>query len=230
MQHSQLMSPLMTEPAFRQSTVTQPDQTSLPCEHRWVHPAERSCAALPQGEVRPFCAEEHCGLKAHEATWQTSQFSGYEFRGLLLGEVRYCPVCQASVERPVKFATALRHVVEQLLCPQPAQDAYVQAALSLAAWAQSHLPVQLGISTAPLSQGQLDMDAPFSVQSDWRKVGQELRQRRERAGLTRMQLGCMAGIADSTIRNFETGRHRPTRGTILRLATVSALRTASVPE
>ena len=55
---------------------------------------------------------------------------------------------------------------------------------------------------------------------DW---GLRLRLRRESAGLTRSQLAALAGVADSTIRNLETGRHRPTRPIVMRLQAVPAL-------
>lgn len=45
-----------------------------------------------------------------------------------------------------------------------------------------------------------------------------LRQKRELLGLTRVQLAALAGVADSTIRNIETRRHRPSTWTLHRLA------------
>lgn len=46
---------------------------------------------------------------------------------------------------------------------------------------------------------------------------------REAAGLTRRQLGEQTGVAIETIRNFETGRCRPTAWTMLRLLTSPAM-------
>lgn len=57
-----------------------------------------------------------------------------------------------------------------------------------------------------------------------RAWGLILRRRREAASLTRAQLAVLADVADSTIRNIETGRHAPTRSVVLRLQGVSALR------
>ena len=59
---------------------------------------------------------------------------------------------------------------------------------------------------------------------DSRAWGLLLRRRREEADLTRAQLAALAGIADSTIRNIETGRHAPTRTIVLRLQAVPALK------
>lgn len=56
-----------------------------------------------------------------------------------------------------------------------------------------------------------------------REWGARLRTRREAGGLTRDQLARLAGVADSTIRNLETGRHRPTRQILMRLQSVPDL-------
>lgn len=45
---------------------------------------------------------------------------------------------------------------------------------------------------------------------DAAEYGRVLRHRRERLDLTRAQLAVSSDVADSTIRNVETGRHRPT--------------------
>jgi DNA-binding XRE family transcriptional regulator len=46
---------------------------------------------------------------------------------------------------------------------------------------------------------------------------------RDRAGLSRAQLGSMACLSDSTIKNIEVAKHPPTRRTCLRLVGVSCL-------
>src|SRR5688572_3632042 len=51
-----------------------------------------------------------------------------------------------------------------------------------------------------------------------------LRERREAAGLTRAGLAARAGISETTIKNLETGRHPPTRSSLLRLLSVPELR------
>ena len=47
--------------------------------------------------------------------------------------------------------------------------------------------------------------------------GQQIRRMREELGLTRPQLSTLTGVADSTIRNIETNRHRATRPVINRV-------------
>jgi DNA-binding XRE family transcriptional regulator len=47
--------------------------------------------------------------------------------------------------------------------------------------------------------------------------GKAVRFAREKAGLTRLDLSARASIADSTIRNIETGRHKPTHPIRVRL-------------
>ena len=59
---------------------------------------------------------------------------------------------------------------------------------------------------------------------DHRAWGVQLRRRREDLGLTREQLAELAGVAASTIRNTETGRHAPTRKIALSLQAVPALK------
>ncbi len=55
------------------------------------------------------------------------------------------------------------------------------------------------------------------------KWGQQLRQRREGAGMTRGQLAVRASVAESTIRNLETGRHKPTLAVLMRLQALPEL-------
>lgn len=173
-------------------------------------------------ERAALCDENHRALKTDEAAWQAARFGGYQPLGFLLGELRYCPVCESGVVRLVRFTTALLHVLDHLLCPQRPGEIYVRAASALAAWAERHLPGQLGVAASP---APVDQSAICDRrEDDWRQLGQELRQWRERAGLTRSQLSALTGIADSTIRNYETGRHRPTINTLHRLCTVAALR------
>lgn len=216
----------MTEPAFKKSAMTYPNPILGRHDRGRVHPAESSLSVSPGKEPLRLCDDNHSGMKAHEATWQAARFGGYQPDGLLLWEIRYCAACQSSVVRPVKFTVALLHVLEQL-CPREPREIYVHAASTLASWAQGQLPAQLGVSTASLTQAHPDADAVSTGVSDWRRLGHALRRRREQAGLTRMQLSSMAGVADSTIRNYETGRHRPTRSTLRRIVAVPAFRAAS---
>lgn len=59
-------------------------------------------------------------------------------------------------------------------------------------------------------------------------LGALVRELREAAGLTRQNLQDQIGVAASTIRNFETGRHAPTAWTLRRLMKSPAM--ASLPE
>lgn len=62
---------------------------------------------------------------------------------------------------------------------------------------------------------------------DWRKWGSStLRAQRQAQGLTREELARRAGVSDATIRNLETGRHRPHNRIVLRLCSALHL---SVP-
>jgi len=56
-----------------------------------------------------------------------------------------------------------------------------------------------------------------------RKWGEDLRVQRENAFLTRKQLASLSGVSEWTIRNVETGSHRPTAKVIKRLVKVEAL-------
>ena len=64
--------------------------------------------------------------------------------------------------------------------------------------------------------------------SECKAWGHTLRTLREAAHLTRMQLAAMAGVADSTIRNLETGRNLPSRLSYQRLLAVPAIQTRSI--
>lgn len=75
---------------------------------------------------------------------------------------------------------------------------------------------------APLNEPEKHEESPTS---DWpidnKSFGLMARARREVARLTRAELATRAGIADSTLRNVETNRHRATASVRRRL--VSAL-------
>ena len=188
----------------------------------WHQTMERDPSA--GGDARPdsLCADDHGALRADDAAWLAARFGGYQPLGCLLGELRFCPACDAGVVRLIRFSVALRQVLDHLLRPQRPDECFVHAATVLSAWAQSSLPKQLGIAAPPDEESPL---CDLSSVSDWRRLGQELRQRRERAGLSRAQLSALCGVADSTIRNCETGRHRPRSYTLRRLRAVPVLGT-----
>lgn len=86
------------------------------------------------------------------------------------------------------------------------------------------MPPQLGIASLSGPRAWIDGLSLPDERTDWRRFGLALRQRREAAGLTREQLSSLAGIAHTTLRNIETGRHRPTARILRRLVAVPALR------
>lgn len=189
---------------------------------------ERSMAAIVRcAEQGTLCDDNHHVLKSQEAAWQAAQFSGYQPLGFQLGEQRCCPICDSSVVRLVSFRAALGDLLDHLLAPHRPDDVYVHSASMLVEWAQSNLPGQLGISADRPSPAEITSPGPGSGHGEVQQIGQELRKRRECAGLTRSQLSRLAGVADSTIRNYERGRHRPTHRTIRRLSSVQALRLCS---
>lgn len=55
------------------------------------------------------------------------------------------------------------------------------------------------------------------------KLGRLLRDRREKAGLSRKALGRLAKLSDATVKFIETALHAPSRATCLRLLSVAAL-------
>lgn len=187
-------------------------------------PPEAASDEATTAEPRPLCADNHRAMKASEADWQAATFAGYQPLGRKLGELRTCPHCQSTVLRPQRFTVALRELFDRLLGPAPRTAVHILSARMLAAWAMQNLPTELGTiaehAARPEEELLLDVDEP----QDWLKLGRDLRARRERAGLSRGTLGRISGIADSTIRNLETGRHRPSSSTMQRLSSVPALR------
>lgn len=63
-------------------------------------------------------------------------------------------------------------------------------------------------------RAETEPSRPVSARLEWpyspEEFGLAVRERREHAGLTRAQLSALSGVADSTIRNLEVHRHRPT--------------------
>ena len=67
--------------------------------------------------------------------------------------------------------------------------------------------------------------------AQWAQFGRLLRDKRNAAGLSRVQLARRAKISDATIKFIETARHPPSRATLIRLIGVSdlKLRWADIP-
>ena len=171
-----------------------------------------------------LCDDDHHLLTSHERTWRAAHFAGYRAVGDLLYEHRHCPRCKATISRPTRFIDALCLLLAELQSPQQPSEIVTRSASLLLSWAGSNLPMCLGLASLPNHRAQAD-DLPQSDErTDWRQFGLDLRQRREAAGLTREQLCTLAGIAHATVRNIETGRHRPTARILRRLVAVPALR------
>lgn len=173
-----------------------------------------------------LCEDNHRVLKSHEAAWGAAEFGGYRRIGRLLGEVRDCPACGSSILRLVPFTDALASLLECLLPPHQPGEVHIQSARMLISWAQANLSDELGVTIeAPLRP--LASSHAVSGDIEWQNAGRELRERRERAGLTRAALSALTGIADSTIRNYETGRHRPRSDTLHRVLVLPALQSGA---
>ena len=73
--------------------------------------------------------------------------------------------------------------------------------------------------------------SPPASQSQWTQFGRLLRDKRNAAGLSRVQLARRARLSDATVKFTETARHPPSRATLIRLIGVSELklRWADVP-
>ena len=129
-----------------------------------------------------------------------------------------------TISRPTRFIDALCLLLAELQSPQQPSAIVTHSASLLLSWAGSNLPMHLGIVSLREQRAQAD-ELPLSDErTDWRQFGLDLRQRREAADLTREQLCTLAGISHATVRNIETGRHRPTARILRRLVAVPALR------
>jgi transcriptional regulator with XRE-family HTH domain len=73
--------------------------------------------------------------------------------------------------------------------------------------------------------------SPSASHLQWTEFGRLLRDKRNAAGLSRVQLARRAKLSDATVKFTETARHPPSRATLIRLLGVSELklRWADVP-
>ena len=69
-----------------------------------------------------------------------------------------------------------------------------------------------------------DEKTPAPTPKQLQEFGKLLRDKRNAAGLSRMQLARRAKISDATIKFLETARHPPSRATLIRLISVEELR------
>lgn len=171
-----------------------------------------------------LCEDDHRLLTNHERTWRAAHFAGYRAVGDLLYEHRCCPRCKATISRPTRFIDALHLLLAELQSPQQPSEIVTHSTSLLLSWAGSNLPMCLGLASLPDQHARAGNLTLVDERRDWRQFGLDLRQRREAAGLTREQLCTLAGIAHATVRNIETGRHRPTARILRRLVAVPALR------
>ncbi len=66
--------------------------------------------------------------------------------------------------------------------------------------------------------------SPLASASQWTQFGRLLRDKRNAAGLSRVQLARRAQLSDATVKFTETARHPPSRATLIRLLGVSELK------
>ena len=67
-------------------------------------------------------------------------------------------------------------------------------------------------------------DPSSATPEQWQHFGALLRDRRNAARLSRLELSQLAKISDATIKFIETARHQPSRATLIRLLAVAELR------
>jgi len=71
---------------------------------------------------------------------------------------------------------------------------------------------------------QASRRSPPASASQWTQFGRLLRDKRNAAGLSRVQLARRAKLSDATVKFTETARHPPSRATLIRLIGVSELK------
>lgn len=91
-------------------------------------------------------------------------------------------------------------------------------------------PIEVSLGRTPVD----NQDGRYLPREGWpvdpKDFGLVLRRRRTTAGLTRSELSLLCDVSDSTIRNIEVGRHRPTACIIERLTAVPRLQEIAVRE
>ena len=109
----------------------------------------------------------------------------------------------------------------------------VEAAAAQPAWVE-HLDRLEDLAQFLASGGraiQVSRQSSSASPSQWMQFGRLLRDKRNAAGLSRVQLARRAKLSDATVKFTETARHPPSRATLIRLIGVSELklRWADVP-
>lgn len=176
------------------------------------HNGNSSKAAPVKVEVPLLRSKEWCESHGtHEQAladvmlWVSLAFDCIEHDGQGgLIENRRCPRCLSVLSRPVSLDAAQERLVplaDKLACS-------IEATRSAMSW--HHLWPPPDEPTDELTDGSISsrpvVDCWPANPDDF---GAALRLAREEANLTRFQFSELAGVADSTIRNLETSRHRP---------------------
>ncbi len=103
----------------------------------------------------------------------------------------------------------------------PGQPPQAQAACVAYASLVDEIARLASAKGAVLPSGRL---TPALTRKQLQDFGRLLRDKRNQAGLSRVQLARMAKLSDATIKFLETARHPPSRATLLRLVGVAELR------
>src|SRR5262245_27787452 len=88
----------------------------------------RKPSAWRHGPLTADWQAAHEMLAADDALWNSAPFAGFQVGGAQLFEMRHCPCCFSTVNRPISFAQALREHAERLAVEQ-------RAGVMLAEWA-----------------------------------------------------------------------------------------------
>ena len=126
------------------------------------------------------------------------------------------------VQTDAMFANAVRTASRQRNWNRPVLAAQAHVPLTAVHAIYRRAPVLPEAISAVCRCLELPLP-PFIDLAPLLKLGQLLRDRRERAGLSRKALGRLAKLSAATVKFVETGIHPPSRATCLRLLSVSAL-------
>lgn len=135
---------------------------------------------------------------------------------------RSSPTATARVRTDAAFAKALRAASAWRNWSRPDLAAHAQVPLGVVHALYRCSPVQPEAVAAVCRCLELSMPSLFDM-GPLMKLGRLLRDRREKAGLSRKALGRLAKLSDATVKFTETGVHAPSRATCLRLLSVADL-------
>lgn len=132
------------------------------------------------------------------------------------------PTAAARVRTEAAFADAVQEASAWRNWSRPELAAHAQVPLSAVHALYRGSPVRPEIVAAVCRCLELPTPHFFDI-APLMKLGRLLRDRREKAGLSRKDLGRLAKLSDGTVKFTETGVHAPSRATCLRLLGVAAL-------